>query len=259
MAKVKADLGAQTTKTWLRDPIWEYRGVCVGIISFIVSLGVTFLIYSWQRQVKSLSYGIVSSAPLVSVQDDVASRVNVTFDGSPVPDVRLAVVRVVNSGNVPIEKQDFERPVSFTFGKETKGKILDAIVAQTTPPGMGAAIIQNGNTVAIKPALLNPNDSITLRVLLTGGDWQIEADARVVGVPEIVKADFSQQQKRTGNLRWLAAIPVIVGLIGFFVSSLAGWILDGERRKMEEDRRQMEEEKRKIEDRLEQLKHPSDT
>lgn len=161
----------------LRDPIWQFVGIIVG-------MAVAFLIFWLQQSRKELSYEIVSQTPLVSVQDEARSRLQISFDGKPVEDVTLIVLRLQNSGNVPITPADYIRPVTFNFGQSAA--ILSAEVTESVPSNIGASIKTVSDTVELAPVLMNGDDSMTLKVLLTRGDGTVSADARIVGVNQLL-------------------------------------------------------------------------
>jgi hypothetical protein len=174
---------------WCRDPVSGFLGVVLAVIA--IGWGV----WSWRasQTEKSLSFGVVSQLPLVSVRDDANGRLKVQFDGKPRRDLYQVVVRVINSGNVPIESDDFKRPLMFDF----QAPILSAGVAEATPPDLQPAIEAHSQRVTLKPLLLNQGDAITLKVIVASPGKHLVASARISGVRQVREIDFSAQGDHT--------------------------------------------------------------
>ena len=201
----------------LRDPIWQFWGVLLGALA----IGVIICLYYLQLPVKAISYGTVSFAPLVSVHEDVKGRLQLFFDKKPVPNVNYVLLRVVNSGNVPIQKQDIDKPVEFTLGHSNRVKVLSADVIGTSPKGIVAVAHHTETAVTLMPLLLNPNDTVNIRVLMVGNDRGISANARIVGVSQLTETDFAQVQEnkfRLFNILVSTLVALLLIPLGLFVS-----------------------------------------
>ena len=137
---------------FLPDPIWQF-------IVGAVAIGAAFWIYWLQRHTKELACGIVSSRRLLSIADEVSSRITVQLDGSAVKNLHWLVYGLKNSGHRAISSSDFQRPFSISF---PEGKIVSAEVASQTPPNLGAALIVTESRIELQPLLLNAGDKILL-------------------------------------------------------------------------------------------------
>ena len=87
----------------LRDQIWQFVGAAFGFVAIIISI----ILWRTQRRRKALSYDIISRAPLLSVDDEIKGKLKIYFDGKPVQDIHLVLVKIINSGNVPIVSTDY--------------------------------------------------------------------------------------------------------------------------------------------------------
>jgi hypothetical protein len=164
----------------LRDPVWQFIATFfVGVTAIIVSI----ILYLKQRQRKALSYEIVSSIPLLSMEEEVKERLQILFNNKPVQKVYLVIVRIVNSGNVPITSADYEIPVSFCFHEDTK--VLTAEISETNPENLRASLVIENTKIILTPILLNSGDSITIKMLVSQFDGQISVDGRIIGVKRI--------------------------------------------------------------------------
>ena len=157
------------------SPIWQFVGVVFALFAIVLSLIVFFK----QRQRKRLDYDILSSTPLLSVREDIRGRVEILFDKQPVEEVQLFIVKLTNTGNIPITKHDFEEPVTLTFGVDAR--LLTAEIIETSPKSLRTSIQGIDNRVIVQQGLLNAGDSITIKTLSTGGD-NLSVDGRIQGV-----------------------------------------------------------------------------
>lgn len=199
-----------TNDLW-RDPIWQSLGVIVAIIFGIVTLLLGLITIWISRRRKALTYKILSLTPLATIYDDIGGRVQITLDGKPVADVQLALVKVTNSGNTPIESTDYERPIRFDLSKAAQ--ILSAGITETSSKSLKPSIEHDHTSVVIKPILLNNGDSITLKILAANFNGSILVDGRISGVAEIKeqkddKSDFQNFSIKYGSL--VSAITVSI-------------------------------------------------
>ena len=164
---------------FLRDPFWQFIGAVLALIAIAVSV----VLYLLQRKRKVLAYEIVSRTPLLSVKEEVKGRVQITFDGQPVSDATMVILKLLNSGNVPILPFDFLRPVNIGFGKDAQ--ILSAEIIETNPDNIEASVEVGAQTLTLVPVLLNGGDSVTLKVLLTRFEGDVDVNGRIVGVKQI--------------------------------------------------------------------------
>ena len=172
----------------LRDPIWQFIAVILALAAILISI----FLYQKQRRRKALSYEIISRTPLLSMEEEVKGKLQILFDKKPVQQVHLIVVRIVNSGNLPILSPDYERPIGFSFGE--KGKILTTEVVETYPSSLRASVRIEGEKVVLDSALLNQGDSIKLKILVSQFDGQIAVDGRIVGVKDIQESSEKSAQ-----------------------------------------------------------------
>lgn len=161
-----------------------------------------------QRRKKALSYEILSQTPLLSVKEEVKGKVEILFDKKPVQQVHLVEIRLVNSGNVPIKAEEFERPINLSFGEEAQ--IFTAEVAETTPKSLRAKVVIEKKIVVLQPTLLNEGDSIKLKMLVAKFA-KVNLDGRIVGVKEI--SEFIEKKTRYMALTIMGLILNLGGLL----------------------------------------------
>lgn len=163
---------------FLRDPVWQFIGAIFGFIAIVLF---------WRtRQNKLLSYKVIANSPLFSVKDENRGKLQVLFDEKPVENVYFIVVKIFNSGNIPIKSSDYEYPVNFNFGD--KAKLLSAEVIETKPPDMKISATIDETRVSLTPTLMNENDSVTVKMLVDQFNGQILVEGRIVGIKAIKKS-----------------------------------------------------------------------
>lgn len=164
---------------FLRDPIWQFFGVILAILS----IGVALWIYLHQRQIKELAFGLVSSRRLLAVSDEVSSRVKVELDGRPVNNVHLLVYALKNTGHRAISPSDFQKMLTISFNE---GTIVSAEIASQTPRNLNASIRNSESFVELQPLLLNAGDQLFIQILLSASNPEVIVDARIIDVPNLV-------------------------------------------------------------------------
>lgn len=162
-----------------RDPTWQFIGAFLSFLAIIVSI----FLYLIQRHRKSLSYKIISQSPLLIAEEEVSGKIQILFEGKPAQDVYLIVLKIANSGTLPIIGTDYEWPINLSFGQKTQ--ILSVAISETNPKNLKVnAKVEDGKAV-LNPILLNSGDSIRLKILVSNFDGQICVDGRIIGVKKI--------------------------------------------------------------------------
>lgn len=175
---------------FLSSPVWQITiNAAIGLLTIIVSI----LIFRMQLKRKSITYEVISDAPVLSIKKEVKGRVQVLFDSKPVSDAHLVILKIWNSGNTHILAEDYIDPIKFDFGKNAE--ILDAEILETSPNDIKdnrkASLKLDTGSLILEPLFLNSKDSITIKVLLaqTLIIKEIKANGRIVGINQIIKFD----------------------------------------------------------------------
>jgi hypothetical protein len=196
----------------LRDPAWQFAGILLAAAAVVAS----FWIYWLQRQTKELAFGIVSSRRLLTVADEVSSRVRVELDGREIKDLHLTVYGLKNSGRRAVPASDFDRPLSLYFAPE---QVISAQVSSQAPRNLGAKLLVTDSVVQLEPLLLNPGDHVLIQVLLSPGSPAGQLDGRVIDVADFQPINLRPELPKfhESGLVLLAAICPIIGLFGVFI------------------------------------------
>lgn len=144
-----------------------------------------FIIYFYQRQRKTLAYEILSVSPLLT-GNELAGRVTINFDNwRVVQNIYILIIKLINSGNIPIISTDFEKPIVITFDRQNE--ILSAEVTEKNPSNLDPKLTVTQDGVELSPLLLNNGDYIIFKTLLTSCIGDIQVSGRIVGVNNIQK------------------------------------------------------------------------
>jgi hypothetical protein len=199
----------------LRDPIWQLIIAVVSVLLTVVSGAVSWLAASD----KSFGYVVLAETPLVRVQDEIDGRLQILLDGKPITDTALIILRVQNTGNVPILRSDFDSPVTVSF--RGSAEILNAEVLDTSPKNPQAAVQVQGRDVVLSPVLLNGGDVVDLKIVLSEYRGIEDVGARIVGVNELTKIEDRTQL-------WPNAVlaSTLAGVLGAALGMSTVWALN---------------------------------
>lgn len=180
--------------------------ILLGFSAVIAAITVPLIIYFLQKSKKRLAYEVVSNTQLVGVKTEVQNKIKIYYENKLVENVYLVSIRLINSGNQPISIDDFARPINIQLGSNTK--ILTCEVLEQNPKDLDVSILKMQNSFEIQPLLLNPNDSLTLSILLSDYREELEVSARVKGVRNI--ETYSEPQPLLNIILMLLMIPFIL-------------------------------------------------
>lgn len=171
-------------RDFLRDPVWDSLGVIISTVLAILAIYFTWL--AFQR--KKLSYKIISNENVLGIHPQLKGDIKVTFRDKPINDLFLVLLKIKNTGNIPILEGDYTETLVVKFTKNAR--IFAAEVTAQNPTNLGAQHNLQFNPsvssqfITFHPFLLNPKDSFTLRILVSDFS-QPSVEARIVGVRKI--------------------------------------------------------------------------
>jgi hypothetical protein len=170
----------------LRDGIWQF----IGAILALIGVGFSIYLYFVQKNRKSLSCRLLAETQLFR---HVNGKFQTTYEGRPVQNVFLIIVKVLNDGNVPILVADFEQPLTFALG--SGAHVLTAESIHTAPEGLSPTLRTTHSSVTVEPLLLNSKDEFDVKILCDGYDRSIDIKTRIVGVREVTFFKSSTQKE----------------------------------------------------------------
>ena len=241
---------------------WQIIGPILTAFGIVIGAAIAVVLWLFSRERKELSYVEKSSYRLFDLQDRmIKENLEVLFKGKPVQESHLIVVQVGNTGNRPIEREDFEngQPLSLDFGPDTDVLAVEVVESETKPPtlyqkvreslavkitsgsmtlGLDQSDIAEGkighvrkyvreksdpDRVLIGPVLLNQEDVVTIKTLVAGFRG-VRVDARISGVREIRKVERLETYSRRLRRRiglWVGVVLILAVGIGAVFGTLA--------------------------------------
>ena len=187
----------------IKNPAWQFVATVVGVIALIVTVSI----YLIGRPVKRLQVQILSNSPLISVNTDIASQIQILYKDKPVQTLSLILLRFKNVGNESIRESDYSEPIRILLSPNAE--VGEVTVQETKPEGVGLnPIVSANNRVEIAKALLNPGDQAVLKVLALNNDGTLKVEARIAGIPnlEILSALEGSTQSNNLALYWIPFI-----------------------------------------------------
>ncbi len=172
---------------FLHDPTVQFviTNVIV-LIGIAIATIIAIAIYRKQSR-KEIAYEFVSNSSVISINAELKGKAQVIYEGKPVSDARLVILRIWNAGNLTIASNDYYTPITLNFG--TNAEVLDFEVLETSPNNLQVSFKQDGQNLVLEPVLLNSQDSIKLKILLTQSNGFVSISARIVGVKQIIRAE----------------------------------------------------------------------
>jgi phosphate transport system substrate-binding protein len=221
----------------LGDPVSQFWIGVGSLILSAVAIVITVLLALRGRQRKRLTYEVVSNTSVINVNNDVGEDLELLLGGQIVNNVRLYVIKVVNAGNIPIDEQDYRSFPSFRFQSEYARPVVRAAIHLTGSetfllprPADQQQQLKDmieidetpGQTVILKPPLLNPRQAVHVRVLLEANgpkSTSIKVSGQIVGGDDI--KEYSPPPTRL-TLRFVVTGVLIAFVLGLLISNSIG-------------------------------------
>lgn len=182
---------------FLHDPnvIATWIGAAVGILGVGIAIFGIFYPLRKQRNRKEITCQVRADSPVVSVNEEVKDRIKIEFDGQIVEEMSFVILKIWNSGDVSIKLGDYIDPITFNFGDR---KVLDVSIVSKEPESLikpedlQKFLVDNKplpqkekRTITLPEFHVNSKkrtglqDSLTLRVLLSGAEGSIRVEGRI--------------------------------------------------------------------------------
>ena len=159
---------------------WGMWGV---VATIIVGVAVPIILFIAQIKIKNIEIIRVSSTPLINIDSKYAGDLEIFYQGEKIEDATSIVLGVINTGNQPITKNDFEDSIVIMFNCNTE--IIKAGILKTLPTGINPIIETEKNSIVLNPLLINPRDIIIISTIVRSFDGKIDIAGRIKDIKEI--------------------------------------------------------------------------
>jgi hypothetical protein len=132
-------------------------------------------------------------------------------------------MKIINSGNAPIRKDDVVVPIRFQF--DDKIKVINWNVTNTKPKDIpvNLALLSNENKVQCNFDLLNAKDELKLQFICTDKPTEISIHGRIEAVKEIEILSEAEIKRKEAIKRAITSFlgGTLLGLITSFLLNLS--------------------------------------
>jgi hypothetical protein len=177
-----------------------------------------------QRDVKALQIVILANTSLVEVEESIARNIKIFYDNLPIDDLTLIQVKLENSGNQSIREEDYSQPIQLVFPPEVE--VIEAAIVDANPENVGLSLQVNKNTVTASNTLLNPDDRVIIRLLVTdlplnSNVQPFRVKARIAEVKDIPVIDAIEQSTNTWSVIQMEGVDRASFLFGCIYGTFA--------------------------------------
>jgi hypothetical protein len=210
----------------IKSPAWQFVATVVAVIAIMVTISI----YLIGRPVKRLQVQILSNSPLISVNTNISSQIQILYKDKPVQTLSLILLRFENVGNEPIRESDYSEPIRILLSPNAQ--VGEVTVQETKPEGINLnPTVSETNQVEIAKTLLNPGDQAVIKILALNNDGTLKVEARIVGISnlEILSAFEGSTQSSVSSSNWIlfiglgAAILIVISVLIWNSKKVIEW------------------------------------
>lgn len=159
------------------------------------TIGIMVSIYLWilNQKKKRLSFKVLSCEPILKLSGYARRHLQVRFDGQIVDDASVVLLRLTNSGHLPINVSDYISEISICFNPGAL--VLMADIRATAPADLDERTEARGSLgliktledrrVVLERVLLNDGDSMTLQVVVRNHSGRLQVKGHINGISKI--------------------------------------------------------------------------
>ena len=192
-------------------------------LTFVLSVAgvaLPIVLFFFSRENKALTCETLTTTVVADVKAAGIPGLSLQYGDAAQDRISLFALRIVNSGNVAIDRSDFDGPI--WFEPVGSGVILRAEGGQVDPSSLSPVVSRTAKGEAVvQPLLLNPGDRFEVKIVAGGNVQELVPRARVKGISEIGRVNpFVRQPSSRRPLTLL-----VLGVLGSFLYGSVGGIL----------------------------------
>lgn len=175
---------------YVRDPIWQFWGVIIGLIAIVTSTYITYDLFYRSQTAGLLSVTLEGKYSIVYRDPDYGDELEIYFQGTKAENVSSLLFNLNYEGNQSIRPDDYIIPLQFKVSSPAQIARVEVIklVPQTIEVNIKNVLT---DSFQLSNSLLNPHDTISFRATLINdpdprGDAAIFVSGRIAGVKDIV-------------------------------------------------------------------------
>lgn len=165
-------------------------GIVFPTLLFMFSPMWTSLFESDKRFEYELKYLIELSNRISGLEK--WEKLEIKYDDDKLISPYIIGIKFINSGDIPIERRDFDSQLKIVFNENSK--VIGHKFIKVKPKELELVSKPSNRQLSINPTLLNPGDAFIVEVLLDGEYANFNVSARISGIDGIL-----EKQKVTKN------------------------------------------------------------
>jgi hypothetical protein len=162
-----------------------------------------------ERDRRSVEVALVQHDPVVAIDERYARGLELRFNKRSIQSLTAIAVRVTNTGNRPIQRSDYEDPMTLAYLGALIGEPQTSARRPAELRPVVSRVTNEPARARVEPLLLNPDDSFTVTALVADAhpsSTPVEVSGRIVGVSALRLVDGQERKwPWTGFLETLAA------------------------------------------------------
>ncbi|MCC7026434.1 MAG: hypothetical protein IT265_05735 [Saprospiraceae bacterium] len=142
-------------------------------------------------------------------------NLDITSSGVQIENPKLISIKFTNLGNILIDKLDWEAPMKFEFTEGTR--ILNCNITEKSNTNIVCITSYNDRSVSIEFGSLNPNDSITIDIIIDSESFDFNEFYRIKGVGEIEHREYIIRTKDVFRVIGIGILQILAGIALFIL------------------------------------------
>ncbi len=201
---------------------WDLVFIVIAVFLFGWSFIDWLLKHRKQSKNKKIAYQIISDTPIANINKAVKDRVEIIFDGKPVKEMSLVLLKIWNKGGLAVRREDFDEPIKFLFigrsyitGEVTRCEPEEILKAEEQKDFLR---LEADGSIRLPRFLLNPSESINIKMLVRG-KGKIKGTSRIVD-GTLTEIGNKEQPTTIGISPIIAAFCALIGTVPIFLHFL---------------------------------------
>ena len=188
----------------------DWINILIATLALIVPIILLF-ISQRKKKISCLFHPFFS---LVDVRNEVKDRIKIYYNDQLVENLSMRKVKIKNSGNLSIRKEDIIKPIEFVFDKHIK--IMDFSVTELKEEGIEIELKHNSdkNSIQCYFDLLNKGDEFTLEFVYLGEAKESpDVISRIDGIKRIDVEEYTISEVKEKRLQLIGNVYMFLGFL----------------------------------------------
>ena len=207
-------------------PTWRDKLHIDPVVALLTAIVIAVTIYFAFRPAEYKQMSLTSNGlrPLININTQNPGDFKILYRGTEVRSPWIFSGSLTNTGNIPIDAGDVENNKMLV--KFPDVSVLRTVITSVQPEDIIASIDATGDTVELSHKLMNPGDTISFDVILSGEPGPREVRYHVRGMSRLIQRENAPPPEvgalSTAKSAGVTGAQIILSSVGFlFVLVLA--------------------------------------